>query len=109
MLDPKSDGYRFIANWAKGQNLELSVSNGASDLNKIYNYLKTKGRDVIGVHFGPGFLDLAHRSDEFTLISELEQFYGYYADYSENSSMEKESRYFNENGTPFNRMESTFP
>ena len=78
MLDPTSDGYRFIANWAKGQNLELSISNGASDLNKIYNYLKTKGRNVIGVHFGPGFLDLAHRSDEFTLISGLEKFYGYY-------------------------------
>lgn len=78
MLNPESKGYKFIANWASNQQLELSISNGASDLNKIYNYLTTRGHEVSGVHFGPGFLELAHTSNESVLISDLERFYRYY-------------------------------
>lgn len=78
MLDPESAAYRFIANWARDQELELSISNGASDLNKIYNYLRSRGREVSGIHFGPGSLELAHASDESVLISDLERFYHYY-------------------------------
>ena len=78
MLDSESDGYRFIERWAKGHELVLAISNGASDLNKIYNHLLSKGRKITGVHFGPGFLDIAHRSDEYVLISDLNRFYEYY-------------------------------
>ena len=58
--------------------METSISNGASDINKVYNYLKAKGRSVAGIHFGPGFLDVAHKSDEFMSIKDLERFYGLY-------------------------------
>jgi acetylornithine deacetylase/succinyl-diaminopimelate desuccinylase-like protein len=79
LLDPKSDGYKFWAKWARTKNLKISFMSGPSDLNKIYNYLKSKkGCEVAGVNFGPGTFGVAHRSDEFIQIGDLERIYRLY-------------------------------
>jgi succinyl-diaminopimelate desuccinylase len=80
LLDPESEGYKFIRNWARTKNFELSFASGQTDLNKIHNYLKSKkGFTVPGLNFGPGNSS-AHTTHEFVFIKDLERMYHLYID-----------------------------
>jgi acetylornithine deacetylase/succinyl-diaminopimelate desuccinylase-like protein len=81
LLDTKSNGFKFVSKWAKRRNLKTSFTAGASDLNKIYNFIKSReGRKFTGIRIGPGTLGMGHRSDEYVVLSDLGRSYHLYLD-----------------------------
>ena len=79
LVDPKSETFNFLSSWAKNNNMGLSFFSGASDLNKIFDYIKKKtSKRIPCVNLGPGIWQAAHRDDEYVLVGDLERFYYLY-------------------------------